>query len=96
MVNYVFVTFPCGIPRQVWCLIISALDLCSLFLLILKLVTFIKLDKVVKINSTFCFDYHKCERPRMENTLTPKYVPIRDPIVVFTYHYDMKIVSFTS
>ena len=67
-----------------------------MFLLILKLVTFIKLDKVVKINSTFCFDYHKGERPRMENTLTPKYVPIRCPIVVFTYHYDMKIVSFTS
>ena len=30
MFNCVFVTFPCGILGQVWCLIVSILDLCRL------------------------------------------------------------------
>ena len=30
MFNYVFVTFPCGILGQVWCLIVSIPDLCRL------------------------------------------------------------------
>ena len=30
MLNYVFVTFPCGILGQLWSLIVSILDLCCL------------------------------------------------------------------
>ena len=30
MLNCVFVTFPCGILGQVWCLIVLILDLCHL------------------------------------------------------------------
>ena len=29
-VNYIFVSFPCGILGQVWCLIVSFPDLCLL------------------------------------------------------------------
>ena len=47
MFNCVFVTFPCGILGQVWYLIVSIPDLCSISYFFLRVAVFTGLKKVL-------------------------------------------------
>ena len=53
MFDFVFVTFPCGILGQVWYLIVSIPDLCSLFTLSTRL-TSDRARHLIRV-STICF-----------------------------------------